>query len=155
MNQYEQRLSQFMQQHEVVGDHLIYTQSCHSVAEAAAAAGVTAEDFIKSICLIDAQGSLIVAIVKGEDRVSTSRVAKALELAEKPRIATPKEMLAKTGYPCGGTPAFGYPATFLIDPQVFEREIVYSGGGSEQALVRSTPQELQRLNGGAILRIRS
>lgn len=154
MNPYEQQLYEFMQQHEVVGDHLIYEQSCHSVAEAAAAAGVTAKDFIKSICLLDAQDNLIVAIVKGEDRVSTSRVAKALQLAEKPRIATPEEMLAKTGYPCGGTPAFGYSATFLIDPRVFEREIVYSGGGSENALIRSTPQELQRVNGGKSVRVR-
>lgn len=154
MNQHEQQLHQFMQQHAVAGEHLIYKQSCHSVAEAAEAAGVTAEDFIKSICLIDVQGNLIVAIVKGEDRVSISHVAQALGLAKVPRIATPEEMLAKTGYPCGGTPAFGYPATFLIDPRVFEREVVYSGGGSEYALIRSTPQELQRVNGGAIVRLR-
>jgi Cys-tRNA(Pro)/Cys-tRNA(Cys) deacylase len=154
MSPYEQQLHQFMQRNAVAGEHLIYAQSCHSVAEAAEAAGVTAEDLIKSIGVIDAQGNLIVAIVKGEDKVSTSRVAKALQLAEYPLIATPEEMLAKTGYPCGGTPAFGYPATFLIDPRVFEKAIVYSGGGSEQALVRSTPQELQRVNGAQIVRVR-
>ncbi|MCP4408530.1 MAG: hypothetical protein GY807_12355, partial [Gammaproteobacteria bacterium] len=67
--------------------------------------------------MIDDQGNLIVAIVKGEDRASTSRVAKALGIT-RPRVAEPEEILQKTGYPCGGTPSFGYPAIFLIDPRV-------------------------------------
>ena len=71
--------------------------------------------FVKSICLIS-QDNLIVAIVKGEDRVSIRRVAEALNIA-KPRMATPHEILEKTGYPCGGTPPLGFEAVFLIDSQ--------------------------------------
>lgn len=33
-------------------------------------------------------------------------------------LATPGEILEKTGYPCGGTPSFGYQAMFLVDPKV-------------------------------------
>ena len=47
---------------------------------------------------------------------------------------TPDEMLAKTGYPCGGTPSFGFAATFLIDPRVMRKDEVYTGGGSETTL---------------------
>ena len=53
-------------------------------------------------------------IVKGEDRVDATRVRKVLGV-KKVRIATAEEMLQKTGYPCGGTPSFGYPTRFLID----------------------------------------
>ena len=113
----------------------------------------TVEDLIKSICLLDDENRLVVAIVKGEDRVSTSRVAKALELPAI-RMATPDEILARTGYPCGGTPSFGYAATFLVDQKVMEREVVFAGGGSENSLVRIGTAEMVRVNQGKIARIR-
>lgn len=154
MNEYDRKLSQYMQAHHIDAEHLIFSQSCHSVAEAAQAAGVLPTDLVKNICMLDAQGHAIVAIVKGEDRVSTSRVAKALQI-ERPRTATPEEILDVTGYPCGGTPSFGYAARFLIDPRVMEKDIVYTGGGSAYALVRMSPQKLMRANQGRVVRIRS
>ncbi len=154
MNEYDRKLSQYMQTHHIDGEHLVFSQSCHSVAEAAAAAGVLPTDFVKNICMLDAQGDAIIAIVKGEDRASTSRVARALQI-ERPRIAEPEEILEKTGYPCGGTPSFGYEARFLIDPKVTDKDMVYTGGGSEYALVRVAPQEPVRANQGRVVRIRS
>jgi Cys-tRNA(Pro)/Cys-tRNA(Cys) deacylase len=154
MNAYDRKLSQYMQEHHIDGELLVFSQSCHSVAEAAAAAGVLPSDLVKNICMLDAQGSAIIAIVKGEDRVSASRVAKALQI-ERPRTAEAAEILEKTGYPCGGTPSFGYEARFLIDPKVMEKDFVYTGGGSEYALVRVSPQELMRANQGHVVRIRS
>ncbi len=97
--------------------------------------------------MIGPEGQLIVAIVKGEGRASTSKVAACLGIG-KPRTATPEEILEKTGYPCGGTPSFGYPAIFLIDSRVFEKESVYSGGGSQNSLVRIQPGEMQKANKG-------
>lgn len=47
---------------------------------------------MKNICMINSNGQLIVAIVKGEDRVSTKRVAKALKI-EILKVATPEEIL--------------------------------------------------------------
>ena len=98
MNQYEEKLKTFMRNHIIHGEHLSFEQSCHTVEEAANAANADIEDFVKNICMIDAQRNLIVAIVKGEDRASTSRVGKALNI-ERPRVATPEEILEKTGYP--------------------------------------------------------
>lgn len=63
-------------------------------------------------------------------------------------------MLAKTGYPAGGTPPFGFAATFLMDERVFERDFVYAGGGSEHGLIKITPRELQRVNGARVAKIR-
>lgn len=154
MNEYDRKLSQYIQAHHIDAEHLVFSQSCHSVAEAAEAAGVLPTEFVKNICMLDTQGQAIIAIVKGEDRASTSRVAKALQI-ERPRTAEPEEILEKTGYPCGGTPSFGYAARFLIDPKVMDKDIVYTGGGSEYALVRVSTQELIRANQGRVVRIRS
>ena len=153
MNEFEEKIKKFIQDNNIEAEHLSFKQSCHSVEEAARAANITREDFIKNICLIDSQGNLIVAIVKGEDKASMKRVAKALNI-EKPRLATPEEILEKTGYPCGGVSSFGYQAKFLIDPRVMEKEIVYTGGGSETSLIKIPTKELQKANNGQIVRIR-
>jgi prolyl-tRNA editing enzyme YbaK/EbsC (Cys-tRNA(Pro) deacylase) len=152
-DRYDAKLKKYIEDHHIACEHRVFSQRCHSVAEAAGAAGVTPQDFIKNICLMDSRGSLVVAIVKGEDRASTSRVARALK-AESARIATPGEMLEMSGYPCGGTPSFGYPARFLIDEKVLQMEIVYSGGGSEHSLVKIRPADLLKANQGDVVRIR-
>ncbi|HLH61108.1 MAG TPA: YbaK/EbsC family protein [Ktedonobacteraceae bacterium] len=153
MNVYEQRLCTYLQEQQIEAEHLSFDQPCHSVAEAARAVDASPQELVKNICLIDGDGQLITAIVKGEDRVSVSRIAKTLQ-KEELRLATPGEILAKTGYPCGGTPSFGYAAMFLVDPKVMEREVVYTGGGSETSLVKIRTEELVRANRGTIVRIR-
>lgn len=138
----------------VAGELLWFDSSCHSVAEAAASAKADPLGFVKNICMVLPDGRLAVAIVKGEDRASTTNVARVLGLAERPRTAAPDEILQKTGYPCGGTPSFGYPAVFLVDERVLERNLVYTGGGSTQALVRIGVADLLKANGGRVCRIR-
>ena len=153
MNTYEQRLCAYLEEQHIQAEHLSFDQPCHSVAEAAAAVKASPDELVKNICLLDGDSQLITAIVKGEDRVSISRIANALQ-REGLRLATPEEILEKTGYPCGGTPSFGYQALFLIDPKVMQREVVYSGGGSETSLVKIRTAELVRANEGTIVRIR-
>ena len=150
---YEEILKTYMQENNVPGEHLVFNQSTRSVAEAAEAAGVTPQDFVKNICMIDSNGSLIVGIVKGEDRVSTSRVARHLGVAEV-HIATPDQILERTGYPCGGTPSYGYAARFLIDERVLQKEVVYTGGGSANSLVKIRSTEVVKANQGQVVRIR-
>ncbi len=154
MSQYEEKLRSYIEAHNIDAELLTFNQSTHSVADAAEAVGAEPEDFVKSICMVGPDDQLIVAIVKGEHRASTKRVSKALGI-ERPRVAEPEEMLMKSGYPAGGTPAFGYQATFLIDPKVMEKDRVYSGGGSEQALTLMSPEEMQRVNGALVARVRS
>lgn len=153
MKEYEEKLKGYMMGKNMNAEHLHFDQICHSVQEAANAAGATPDDLVKNICMVNNEGGLIVAIVKGEDRASTSRVGKALKI-ERPRTATENEILEKTGYPCGGVPSFGYKATFIIDPKVMEREFVYTGGGSEYSLVRITSRELIEINNGLVFRVR-
>jgi Cys-tRNA(Pro)/Cys-tRNA(Cys) deacylase len=151
---YEERLQAYMREQHIQAEHLSFDQPCHSVEEAARAVKASPRELVKSICLLDGDNQLITAIVKGEDRVSVSRVARAMQ-RDGLRLATPEEILERTGYPCGGTPPFGYPATFLIDPKVVEREFVFAGGGSETSLVKIGTTELVRANQGTVLRIRS
>lgn len=152
LKEFEEKLKQYLLRNRVDAKQVIFTDICHSVEEAAAAANASPRDFVKSICMINNVGNLIVAIVKGENRASTSRVAKALNI-EIPRLATPEEILDKTGYICGGVPAFGYEAIFLIDPKVMETEFVYTGGGSPYSLTIISTKVLQEISKGKIVRV--
>ena len=153
MKQYEEKLQKYIVDHDLKAEQLIFAQSCHTVKEAADAVGALPEDLVKNICMLDEHGKIIVAIVKGEDRASTSRVGKALRI-DKPKIAGENEVLEKTGFPVGGVPSFGYEATFLLDPKVLEKEIVYTGGGSAHSLVRIASSELLKVNKGLVARVR-
>lgn len=153
MNNYEEKLKKFISDNNISAEHLSFRESCHSVEDAAKVVHASIDDFVKNICMIDSQDNLIVAIVKGEDRVSTTRVGEVLGV-ERPRIASIEEVLHKTGYPAGGTPSFGYKAIFLIDPKITEKDIIYSGGGSEYSLVKIFSEELQKANKGKVVRIR-
>ena len=153
MRKYEEKLKKIIKENGIKAEHFSFNQSCHSVAEAARTVNAKPQDFIKSICMVDKKGRVIIAIVKGEDRASTSRVGKALK-TEKPRVASPKEILGLTGFPVGGTPGFGFEATYLIDPHVLEKDLVYLGGGSNSSLLRMSPKELMKANGAKVVRVR-
>jgi Cys-tRNA(Pro)/Cys-tRNA(Cys) deacylase len=153
MSEYEAKLKAYIREHGIDARHMSFNQSTHSVEEATRAVGAEPEDFVKSICMVTGDSSLVVAIVKGEDRASTIRVSKALGIKDV-RIAKPDEVLEKTGYPVGGTPAFGYTATFLMDPRVMEMERVYSGGGSDTSLIYMSTVEMLKANNGKVVRAR-
>ena len=150
---FDAKLKRFILDNGILAEHMHFDQSCHSVDEAAKAANASRDDFVKNVCMIDAKGNVLVCIVKGEDRVSKARVSPLLQ-AEKPRMMNAGEVLEKTGYPAGGTPSFGYNASFLVDERVMEKDFVLSGGGSENSLVRISPQELLKANNGLVARIR-
>ena len=149
---YEARFRAELASRKILAEHLVFEQSCHSVAEAAEAAGVTPEDFLKSIGCVTEDGRFFLAIVRGVDKVSATRVGKAV--GSPARIATPEEVLGHTGYPCGGTPPVGVDVPCLVDPKVLERPRLYGGGGSRRALIRLSPQEMLRANGAELVRIR-
>ena len=153
MNEYEKKLKMHIDENNVDCEHLVFEKSCHSVEEAAETAGASPEDFVKNICMSDSQGNIIVAIVKGEDRAGSKRVAKALVI-ERPKTALPENILQKTGYPVGGVPSFGYEAVFVVDERVMEKDFVYTGGGSPNSLVKINTAELLSANGGIVARVR-
>lgn len=149
----EDRLKRFILENHIDAEHLSLSVSCHSVQDAAKAVDADPSAFVKNICMTAQDNQCIIAIVPGQANASTSRVAKTLNI-NRPRLATPEEISSLTSYPCGGTPSFGFQAIFLIDPKVMEMDILYTGGGSETSLVKTTPQELIKANRGTVVRIR-
>lgn len=152
MKQYEEVLEKYILDHAIVATQLHFSASCHTAADAAKAVGAQINEIVKSICLIDATGRLVVAIVKAEDKIDLHKVKETLAIP-KPRFATSDEVLAKTGYPVGGVPPFGYDAIFLLDEHVMKEHIVYAGGGSDHAMIKISSKDLQKANTGEIVHI--
>ncbi len=150
---YKAKIREYIKLNNFQAEHFEFAASCHTVEEAAKAVNASIDELVKNVCLISEDGRLVVAIVKGEDRVSTSRVGKILK-SERPRLANADEILRYTGYPAGGVPSFGYPAVFLIDPKVTESAYVYTGGGTPNSLVKISTAELLRANQGQVVRVR-
>jgi Cys-tRNA(Pro)/Cys-tRNA(Cys) deacylase len=150
---YHYAINSFIAENNIGAIHLVLKESCHSVQDAAIAINVSQHDFVKNICLLDNKEQLILAIVKGEDRVSTTRVGKALNI-ERPRLATEDEILAHTGFPAGGVPSFGFTAIFLVDPKVTQLPYIYTGGGSQFSLIKVETNSMLQANKGQVIRIR-
>ena len=108
---------------------------------------------MKNICFIDDSNNIVLAIVKGEDRVSTKKIKDILNLSSL-SVASQEEILEKTGYPCGGVPSFGYEAKFIVDSRVLEKDEIFTGGGSSKSLVKISPSELIKANKGLLGKIR-
>ncbi len=150
---YESKFKSFVENHGVSGVCMQLDASCHSAVSAAETLSVSISDIVKNICCITDDGRTVIITLQGEDKVSLNKVKEALAV-HKVRIATQEEVLSNTGYPCGGVPSFGYDALFLIDTKVLERTFVYTGGGGEFSLFKTTPQELARVSGARIIDVR-
>jgi prolyl-tRNA editing enzyme YbaK/EbsC (Cys-tRNA(Pro) deacylase) len=153
MESYHFKIKSYMDEHHLTAEHFVHSEICHSVEQAAKAMNAPINQFVKNICMIDENGQFIVAIVKGEDRASTTRVSKALNIP-KPRLANEMEILEHTGFPAGGVPSFGISALFLIDPKVAECDYIYTGGGSPHSLIKINIQEMISENNGTVVRVR-
>ena len=151
MSSYEEKLKKYLEERNSTAEHLVFPQSCHSVAEAAIAAKAAPEDFIKSIVFMAGQKGII-AIVRGVHKADPKKVSQYV--GEEVRIATPSEVLEVTGYPVGGVPPIGYSAKVLIDPEVMKQEAVIGGGGSDRALLKIMTKEIQKLSNGEIVDVK-
>lgn len=150
---YHQNLQDFIHKNDIKAEHLQLDAPCHTAEDAAKAVNSSVQQIVKSICMVDEESRLLVAIVNGDVRVSTTRVGQAL-YTPKPRLATPEEALSITGYPIGGIPSFGFEATFLVDPKVAELDTVYTGGGTPNSLVKIKVDDLLKVNNALVARVR-
>ena len=152
------RLRQWLADHgHDTAEVVAFAASTHSVAEATDIVGAAHDAFVKSIVMVGPGDALVVAVVPGDQRASTRRVATAMGWQERPRLATPDEMLSRTGYPAGGTPPLGFDATFLVDERVAARADVWAGGGSPRALLHIRVETIVAAAvalGGRVARVR-
>ncbi|MFW9799307.1 MAG: aminoacyl-tRNA deacylase [Candidatus Thorarchaeota archaeon] len=147
-------LQKYIEQSSTAAEILTMKGRVHSVAAASEQLGISPDHIIKTVVFRTCEGEPILAIVMGKDRASSKRIAKALGI-EPPTLATPEEALELTGYRVGGTPPISIAGVqVLVDTHVMMMDSVIGGGGTDYHLLRISPNEILRVTGGTIARVR-
>jgi prolyl-tRNA editing enzyme YbaK/EbsC (Cys-tRNA(Pro) deacylase) len=126
---------------------LEFEQSTHSSADAAAAIGCSVAQIAKSMLFRAADGTPVLVVASGTNRVDEKKVAALL--GQKVSRADPGFVLDQTGFAVGGVPPVGHatvPITFL-DRDLQGYPEIWAAAGSPNAVFGLTPADLIRLTG--------
>ena len=138
----------------------VFPEGTKTSAEAARAIGCTVAQIAKSVVLVakggTADGTVIVAITSGANRVDTEKVA-ALVGATAVRTAKPDEVRESTGYAIGGVPPFAHasPLRCLLDEDLLEFDEVWSAAGTPDACFPITPARLVEASRATVADVKS
>jgi prolyl-tRNA editing enzyme YbaK/EbsC (Cys-tRNA(Pro) deacylase) len=136
-------------------DVVVFDESTHTAAEAAAAVGAALGQIVKSLVFVapDEDESLepIVCLVSGPDRVDIARLA---AVAGEPDIrrATAREANDLTGFVIGGIPPIGHvrPIRVFMDPHLGRYPTVWAAAGLPTAVFEVPPATLRSLANASV-----
>ena len=147
------QLGDFMRENEIPGEILDLHVPTPTVEAAAAAVGCQSDQIVKSLLFI-VRDEPVLAITSGPAHIERRSIAAHYQVGRKKiKLADPQTVLEETGFGVGAMPPFGHhsPLPTLIDRRVLEKDQVYAGGGSDQTLLRISPQAILTATQGIIL----
>lgn len=118
--------------------------------DAARAVGCDVGQIVKSLVFI-ADGSALIALVSGANRVDPAKLASTVG-AEGVRRADGDEARSATGVAIGGVPPFGHirPVAVVVDRDLLEHDRVWASAGLPDAVFAIQPDALVRVSGGRV-----
>ena len=114
---------------------------------------VPVDKIVKSIVMIDSNGSPLLAILRAQDRVSFRKIKRLLGVKDV-RLANAEEVLNASGFPAGGVAPFNSIARALLDPTVLTNETCFVGGGDIDKLLEVRTQDIVEMVRPKIVDIR-
>ena len=148
-------LQQFLDENRIAAKIISLPVHTATVAAAAEALGVSAEQIIKSLVFRIDEVPLLV-INNGLARVDRKKLAAVMGVGKKKvKFASPEQALTITGYGVGAMPPFGHHTRLrtVVDGAVMKLDEIYGGGGSIDAMMRLTPGELMRITDAEVVEI--
>jgi prolyl-tRNA editing enzyme YbaK/EbsC (Cys-tRNA(Pro) deacylase) len=136
-------------------DVVVFDESTHTAAEAAAAVGAELGQIVKSLVFVapHEDGGLepIVCLVSGPDRVDVARLA-AVTGEPDIRRATAREADELTGFTIGGIPPIGHPGPVrvIMDPGLGRYPTVWAAAGLPTAVFEVPPATLRTLANASV-----
>ncbi len=115
--------------------------------------GCELAQILKSICFI-ADGSPIVVLTSGVNRVDDKKIAALLGISRKQiKIASPDDCVNFYGYAPGSVPPFGYrtpDVRAFIDETLQQFDVIYAAGGAHNAIFPITLAQVMAITGAAL-----
>jgi prolyl-tRNA editing enzyme YbaK/EbsC (Cys-tRNA(Pro) deacylase) len=118
--------------------------------DAARAVGCEVSQIVKSLVFI-ADGSAVIALVSGANRVDPAKLATAVGAADV-RRADGDEARSATGVAIGGVPPFGHirPVVVVVDRDLLAYDRVWAAAGLPDAVFAIQPDALVSASGGRV-----
>ncbi|WP_128478181.1 YbaK/EbsC family protein [Halorussus pelagicus] len=129
-----------------------FPEGTKTAADAADAIGCDVAQIASSIAM-RADDCLVVVVTSGANRVSETKLADRLGLAEDDvAIADAGEIKAALGWSIGGVPPFCHDADVpvFLDRTLTEFETVWAAAGTPEAVFPIAPDELRELSGAEV-----
>lgn len=149
-----EKLLNFLREHNIKAKVIDTGVETASVAASSKVLGLRKEEIVKSIVFSTDKG-IIVAIVRGDQRISIRKLAKVIG-ASKIKLADPSTVKEKTGYDVGGVPPIGHnnlEIKYLIDKKVIEKRQVYAGGGDKNTQLSIKVRDILKLVNPKVVQI--
>ena len=118
--------------------------------DAARAVGCDVGQIVKSLVFI-ADGSAVIALVSGANRLDPAKLASVVG-AEEVRRADGDEARSATGVAIGGVPPFGHirPVAVVVDRDLLAHDRVWAAAGLPDAVFAIQPDALVSVSGGRV-----
>jgi len=129
--------------------------STRTSAEAAAAVGTQVSQIVKSLIFrAERSDRAVLVLASGSNRVNESAVAALL--GEPIARADPEFVRARTGFAIGGVSPVGHlePLPTFIDEDLLQYDSLWAAAGTPNAVFELTPNDLVRLTGGRVARVK-
>lgn len=119
-----------------------FPEETRTAEDAARAVGCAVGQIVKSLVFM-ADGQPVLALISGDHRLDTARLARAMSAAGV-RRATGDEARAATGFAIGGVPPIGHATALpvLMDRHLLEHSTVWAAAGLPDAVFEVDPAAL-------------
>jgi Cys-tRNA(Pro) deacylase len=134
----------YLQVEEIPHEIFLINSPAKTAERTAALLGLNLDEVIKSVIFM-AKDQPVLLILPGDRKASYKKVKEVLGVS-KLRLASSREVTGLTGYVLGATPPLAHQTNLhtLIDQSVFSKDVLYTGGGEINALLKIRPQDLVR-----------
>ena len=129
--------------------------STRTAQEAADSVGCEVGQIAKSLVFEGASSHrAVLVIASGANRVDEALLEAVV--AEPVLKADAGFVRSKTGFAIGGVPPLGHAEalTIFIDADLMAHPEIWAAAGTPQAVFKLTPQELQKITGGKVIRVK-
>ena len=130
---------------------LQFPEGTRTADDAARAIGCKLGQIVKSLVFLSGERP-VVALVSGENRLDSARLAAALGEGKPVRKADADSTRSATGFAIGGVPPFGHLTALpvFIDPDLLRYEVVWAAAGRPDSVFEIAPQRLIELSGATV-----